>query len=81
MQEVEIRVRGQIDPSWSKWLEALSISHTAIGETALTGTVRDQSALYGLIERLSGLGLELVSVSVRAVPPPRQEVTDVKPKT
>ena len=80
MQEIEVRVKGQIDPQWSKWLGALSVTHTAAGESVLTGPVRDQSALYGLIERLSSLGLQLVSVSVRAVPPPRQEVTDVKAK-
>ena len=65
MQEVEIRVKGQIDPEWSRWLGTLSITHTAAGETLLTGPVRDQSALYGLIERLSSLGLRLVSVAVK----------------
>ena len=65
MQEIEIRVRGQIDPEWSKWLGTLSISHTATGETILTGPVRDQSALYGVLERLSSLGLRLVSVAVK----------------
>ena len=78
MQEVEVRVKGQIDPAWSNWLGTLAVTHTVTGETVLTGPVRDQSALYGLIERLSSLGLQLVSVSVKPVPPPRKEVTDVK---
>ncbi len=74
MEEVEVRVKGQIDPAWSKWLGALSVTHTATGETVLTGPVRDQSALYGLIERLSSLGLQLVSVSVKGTPPKATEV-------
>ena len=66
MQDVEICVKGQIDPEWSRWLGTLSISHTVAGETLLMGAVRDQSALYGLIERLSSLGLQLISVTVKA---------------
>ena len=65
MQQVEIRVRGQIDERWSEWLDGLTIAHTTDGETVLTGSVMDQSALYGLIERLRDLGLPLVSVNPR----------------
>jgi hypothetical protein len=65
VQEVEVRVKGQIDPQWSRYLGTLSITHTDAGETLLTGQIRDQSALYGLLERLSSLGLQLVSVAVK----------------
>jgi hypothetical protein len=34
----------------------------ASGRTTLTGEVVDQSRLQGILERISGLGLELVSV-------------------
>jgi hypothetical protein len=63
MQQVEIRVKGQIDERWSEWLEGLTITHTPEGETVLTGSVTDQSALYGLIGRLRDLGLPLLSVN------------------
>jgi hypothetical protein len=63
MQQVEIRVKGQIDERWSEWLEGLTIMHTAEGETVLAGSVVDQSALYGLIARLRDLGLPLLSVN------------------
>jgi hypothetical protein len=65
VQEIEIRVKGQINRDWSKWLGTLSIAYTPAGESVLSGAVRDQAALYGLMERLSGLGLQLVSVTVR----------------
>jgi outer membrane PBP1 activator LpoA protein len=32
------------------------------GETILTGKVKDQSHLIGILERINGLGLELLSV-------------------
>jgi hypothetical protein len=31
-------------------------------ETAFTGEIRDQSQLYGLLDRVRDLGLELISV-------------------
>ena len=63
MEQVEIRVKGQIDECWSEWLEGLTITHATEDETVLTGSVMDQSALYGLIGRLRDLGLPLVSVN------------------
>jgi hypothetical protein len=75
VQQVEIRVRGQIDERWQEWLEDLVITHTPEGETVLTGAVWDQSALYGLIARLRDLGLPLVSVnplSATSEPAPRR---------
>jgi hypothetical protein len=61
--QVEIRVRGQIDRDWADWLGGLTIFHYPDGCTVLSGSVRDQTALYGLISQLSDLGLQLVSVS------------------
>lgn len=64
MQQVEIRVAGQIDERWSDWLDGLTITHATEGETVLCGSVLDQSALYGLIGRLRDLGLPLLSVNL-----------------
>jgi hypothetical protein len=63
MQQVEIRVKGQIDERWSEWLDGLTITHTGVDETLLTGSILDQSALYGLIAKLRDLGLPLVAVN------------------
>ncbi len=62
MQEVEIRVKGQIDRGWSDWFGDLSIDHTQQGETVLAGSIRDQAELRGMIFRLADLGLDLISV-------------------
>ncbi len=63
MQHIEIRVQGRIDEHWSRWFEDLKITHSESGETVLTGPVRDQAALYGLIAKLRDLGLPLRSVN------------------
>jgi len=63
MQRVEIRVKGRIEEQWSEWLGGLTISHSDPEATVLTGLVRDQAALYGIISRLRDLGLSLSAVS------------------
>ena len=63
MQQVEICVKGRIDERWLEWLGDVTITYTEGGESVLTGSVADQSALYGLVARLRDLGLPLVSVN------------------
>lgn len=58
----EIRVEGLLDRSWSEWLEGWNIGHGQDGIAVLIGLVVDQAALYGLLVRLRGLNLPLVSV-------------------
>ena len=63
MQRVEITTKGQLDEHWSDWFEGLTITHTAQGETVLSGLVVDQAALHGLLAKMRDLGLSIVSVS------------------
>lgn len=61
----QIRIKGQLNAEWTSWFEDLTI--TAEGdETLLTGPVRDQAALYGLLKKVRNLGLPLVSVNCLA---------------
>ena len=63
MEQVEIHVRGHIAEDWSDWLGGLTIIHTHRGETVLSGPVRDQAALRGLLNTIADLGLQLSSVA------------------
>jgi len=62
MQQVEIRVKGQIDKGWSNWFDGFDIKNNPPGESVLSGHVRDQAELRGILTRLADLGLELISV-------------------
>ena len=64
MQHVEVRVKGQVNATWSDWLGGMTNTLTGRGETVLAGDVRDQAALRGLIDRIADLGVELVSVAI-----------------
>ena len=68
----QITVKEYLEDSWSSWFDGLSISHAADGTTTLAGPVRDQSALYGLIDKARDLGLTLVAVG-RSDPPGRAD--------
>ncbi len=57
-----IRVQGQIDESWSDWLGGLTITPQPDGATLLSGSIIDQAALHGILDRLYGLNLPILSV-------------------
>jgi hypothetical protein len=57
----EIRVKGRLTESLLAAFEGLSATVEPV-ETVLHGPVRDQTALYGLLDRIQSLGLELVEV-------------------
>jgi hypothetical protein len=48
---------------WSGWFDDLVITHATDSATTLTGAVRDQTALYGVIAKLRDLGLTLIEVA------------------
>jgi len=62
VRHYQITVTEHLDDSWSTWFDGLIITHAADGTTMLAGPVRDQSALYGLIDKARDLGLTLVAV-------------------
>jgi hypothetical protein len=59
----EIHIKGKLDKNWSDWFETLQVQESSSGETVLSGDLPDRSAFYGVISRLSSLGLPLISVS------------------
>lgn len=59
----EICIGGRLDPSWSDWFEGLELNPCGENWTMLCGRVADQSALLGILNKLCGLNLPLVSVN------------------
>ena len=58
----EIHVKGHLDESWSDWLEGLEVKLLDNGEMILMGLIRDQAALIGMLNKLNGLNLTLLSL-------------------
>ena len=62
----EIRVSGHPAPRWTAWFDGLTLTAQDDGSTVIHGPIADQSALHGLLRKLSDLGLPLVSVTPAA---------------
>jgi hypothetical protein len=60
----EICVKGQLDESWSEWLEGLEPEASKNGEMKLSGYIADQAAMMGILNKLSRLNLTLLSINV-----------------
>ena len=56
-----ISVRGRLTDRLGSAFEGMALE-PGHGQTALVGVIRDQSQLYGVLDRVRSLGLELVSV-------------------
>ena len=61
-----IRVKGHLDTFWQDWFDNLSITHERDGTTLLSGQIRDQAALYGILIKMRDLGLTLLSLEASA---------------
>lgn len=63
----EIVVNGELHESWSEWLGDLKIHpmQNSDGEimTKLTGTIKDQAALRGTLNKIWDMQLSLISVN------------------
>jgi hypothetical protein len=57
----EIRVDSVLDDRWADWFGGLQLSNDG-AQTVIVGLLPDQPALYGLLTKISDLGLTLISV-------------------
>jgi hypothetical protein len=66
----QIRVKGHFDRKLMAWFAPLIVTNEAQGEALLTGAIRDQAELYGVLLKLYNLNFTLVAVqAVPAVAP------------
>jgi hypothetical protein len=61
-----IRVRGPVGPTVMEAFPTLTATRSG-QDTVLAGSLRDQSALYGMINQLEALGLQLLEIRSRSL--------------
>lgn len=57
-----ITVNGRLNERWLRWFESHTVDYRDNGTTLIVLTDVDQPALFGVINRIRDLGLELISV-------------------
>jgi hypothetical protein len=56
-----IVLRGRLSKRFESAFEGMTLEH-APGRTVLTGEVRDQAQLYGVLDQVRDFGIDLLSV-------------------
>ena len=69
-REYRLVVDGELSDDASRAFEGMSLTREA-GTTVLVGAIRDQAQLQGLLQRVSDLGLTLLSVAAVEEAPKR----------
>lgn len=60
--QYEIRVNGHLGTRWAAWFDGIAITSESDGTTVLRGSVVDQAALHGLLQKLRDVGIPLISL-------------------
>ena len=71
-----IKVSGRVKESWSEWFNGMKIVFEMDDEemsvSTLTGLLADQSALFGVLNKIHNLGLKLLLVE-QITPEPKMD--------
>lgn len=59
----EILVKGQLNQTWSDWLDGLEMKQLDNGEMTLSGLIIDQAALLGILNKINRLNLAILAVN------------------
>jgi len=60
--KTEIIVEGHLDKIWKDFFEGLEISHVG-DNTCLSGIIKDEAHLHGVLNQIRDLNLKLISVN------------------
>lgn len=61
--QYNIEIEGHLNDRWQEWFEGFAMIRHANGHTTLTGPVRDQAELHGILKKISNLGVKLISLN------------------
>lgn len=62
MERYLIVLKEEISRNWDEWLGNPEIEYLPGGNTQITGSVKDRSALHGVLNRIRDLGITLLKV-------------------
>lgn len=60
--KTKIAIQGRLDRKWMKSFEGMKLSYEA-GNTILSGNLKDEAHLHGILNLIRDLNLTLVSIN------------------
>ena len=60
--KIKIKVKGHLDNKWKDWFEGMDIIHEE-DNTILSGIMKDESFMHGILNLIRDLNLKLISVN------------------
>lgn len=60
--KTEIKIEGYLDKKRMDWFEGMAISYSG-NNTILTGDIKDEAHLHGILNQIRDLNLKLISVN------------------
>jgi hypothetical protein len=60
--KTEIKVQGYLDKRWKSSFEGMEISYSG-NNTLLTGDIKDEAHLHGVLNQIRDLNLKLLSIN------------------
>jgi hypothetical protein len=58
----EIKIQGLLEKKSMEWLESMTIRYSG-NNTILTGDIKDEAHLHGILNQIRDLNLKLISVN------------------
>ncbi len=59
----EIFIKGYIPADWSDWFGSLQITNLSSGDAMLAGELPDQAALFGVLNHIHSMNLQLQTLT------------------
>ncbi len=59
---IRIKVKGHLDKNWNKSFDGMNINYEG-DNTILSGTVKDEAYMHGILNRIRDLNLKLISLT------------------
>lgn len=60
--KIEIIVEGHLDKKWTDWFDGIAITYEG-PNTRLSGNIKDEAHLHGILNQIRDLNLKLISVN------------------
>lgn len=60
--KIKIKIQEHLDKKWEDWFDGMEISYEG-DNTIITGNLKDEAHLHGVLNIIRDLNLKLISVS------------------